>query len=217
MSRAQRLVFTLLCVLSCAWAVAALWGQSVRLAHHNMLSAVHSAEGTITHEALTAAIDDYERALRILPCNAALHKDLGLLLAIEADAALDTPNTLDTDAPLKRMHDLMASQLSCTPHDGKAWLDFSTITMYREGFSDHALEAYKLSAQVAPGESWLAQKRLLFALESRPLLDAEAMAVARNDFAVLKRAHPNRMTAVLKASATESEEALAALFVAPVH
>ena len=110
------------------------------------------------------------------------------------------------------MQDELAAHLSCSPTDGKAWLDFATIDIYREGFTPKAAAAYRMSQRVAPGESWLAQKRLLFALQFHDLLTPADIRVAQQDIAVLKRAHPNRMKDVLTDAGIADEASLSALF-----
>ena len=83
---------------------------------------------------------------------------------------------------------------------------------YREGFNKRSLNAYKMSQQVSPGESWLAEKRLLFAVKFRPLFDAPALEAARKDIATLERAAAFRLKNVFKAANVNSVEDLYALF-----
>lgn len=213
MSR-PRLVFLLLLGLSSlAWSGVILVGQAVRTAHHAAVATVRNHQA-LAQEELLPAIADYQRLLSLFPCRSELVKDVALLLALKADRAALAADAA-SDAALADTQALLAERLSCTPLDGKAWLDDAGVAAYREGFARHALESYKMSAVVAPGESWLAEKRLMFALSFRALFDAQACGIAAQDVAVLARAHPNRMKRVLMASRLDSQEALSKLFCSP--
>jgi hypothetical protein len=163
---------------------------------------------------ITSAIADYEHTTAALPCNAALNTELSLLRARHTDNAMLESDTTQADAALEQMQPQLGALLACTPMNGKAWLDFAILTTYNEGFTARARGAYAMSAYVAPGESWLAEKRLIFALKFRPLLDASARAVAVADLRVLEHAHPNRMNAVIKESEVSGAPELYALFAA---
>ena len=205
----RRLVFFLsVCALAFLWSAIALMVSGTRFEYRNRIESIRAGQVPPDPQALATAIASYRAGMRLAPCNAALHQDMALLLGQQADASPEQ----DADVPLEQMQDELATRLSCSPADGKAWLDFATLDIYREGFTKRALGAYRMSAQVAPGESWLAEKRLLFALQFRPLLDAAAMQVARNDLAVLKRAHPNRMGEVIRLAELKDEPALYAVF-----
>jgi hypothetical protein len=202
---APRLAFFLsVSALALLWCAVALTVSGTRFQNRNVIEAIRDGK-TLSTQMLNDAISSYASTTHMAPCNAGLHTDMALLLGAGADA-------VDDDAPLAHMQEELATHLSCSPTDGKAWLDFATIDVYREGFTNTALGAYRMSAQVAPGESWLAEKRLFFALQFRALFDAPAMQVARADIAVLKRAHPNRLSEVLKVADIKDTPALEALF-----
>lgn len=208
----RRLVFFLsLCALCLLWSTIALLVSGTRFEYRNMIESIRAGEKLPEAQALNDAIAAYSWAMGLSPCNADLHEDMALLLGQSTDDSMNDEQA-DEDAALARTQEELAAHLSCTPADGKAWLDFATIDIYREGFTKRALGAYRMSALVAPGESWLAQKRLLFALQFRPLLTDEALAIAKNDLAVLKRAHPNRITDVIKRAGLTDEPALYAAF-----
>lgn len=201
-----------LCLLSCAWATAALLAQSARLDHRGLVAAIRTGETLPENAGLDRAIATDERALRVAPCDIALRRDLLVLLAQQSDRAMLSPDISAADTALTRTQDTLAALLACAPMDGNAWLDFAKVSIFRQGFTAEAAGAYRMSATVAPGESWLAEKRLLFALKFRPLLDGKDREVARHDIAVLKRAHPNRMSAIMKAAKAETPDDLSALF-----
>ncbi len=210
----RRLVFFLsVAGLSVLWSVVAVLVSGTRFEYRNVIESIRAGGEPPNAQVLHDAIDAYQSALSMSPCDADLHKDMGLLLGQHTDVGMAAD--ADADAGLKDVQNEVAARLSCTPADGKAWLDFATIDIYREGFTKRALGAYVMSAQVAPGESWLAEKRLLFALQFRPLLDDRALVVAKNDLAVLKRAHPNRMNEVIKLAGLPDEHAFYAVFATP--
>ena len=211
MSSGRRVFLISVISLAFLWSAVTLLVSDTRFHYRNMIESIRAQDGVPDAEALEDAITAYRATLRLAPCNAALHEDMGLLLGQSADATMAQDN-VDEDVPLARMQDEVAAQLSCRPADGKAWLDFATLDIYREGFTPRALGAYEMSGEVAPGESWLAQKRLLFALQFRPLFDAKALGVARADLAVLERAHPNRMAAVMQAAEIPNKKMLYAVF-----
>ena len=208
MSPGRRVFFLSICALGLLWCAAVLVVSDTRFDYRNLIETIRAGTDAPGAEAVDSAIAAYRSSLRIAPCSAALHQDLALLLGQHADAA----QAMDEDAPLAAMQDELTAHLSCSPTDGKAWLDFATIDIYREGFTPKAAAAYRLSQRVAPGESWLAQKRLLFALQFHDLLTPADMRVARQDILVLKRAHPNRMKAVLASAGIADEAALSTLF-----
>ena len=200
--------FLILCMVSCIWAGLALYAQTVRLEHFSLISSIKAGSAVAGQPALN-------RAMRIVPCSVPLHREAALLLTQSVDNIIVAPDAHDSseeDAYLSKTLQVLGSLLACTPMDGKAWLDFAMVNTYREGFTPRSLEAYKMSERVSPGESWLAEKRLLFALEFRPLFDTEARAAAGNDLKTLEIAHPNHMNAVLKASQVGSLQKLYALF-----
>lgn len=203
-----------LCTVACSWSVLALISNYVRVEYRGVTAAVRKGKAYDARE-LEDAVHAYGTALRMMPCNTPLLHERALLLAQQADNAMAGPEVDAADDALAAAQKGIADILSCTPMDGKAWLDFATITTHREGVSDRALAAFSMSATVSPGESWLAEKRLLFALTFRPLLDAQSLAVVRQDMGTLELAHPNRINAVMKAAKVNSKEALAALFAAP--
>lgn len=212
MSHARLAFCVVVCLASVAWAVLALFEQSVHINHRELVAAVRSGAKLPLRPTLTDAVARETRALALQPCGMALHRDRLLLLGYQSDAAMLSPDIAAADVVLTHTQAALAALLSCTPMDGKAWLDFAMLRIYREGFTPRAADAYAMSARVAPSESWLAEKRLFFALKFRPLLDAKARQVALRDLEVLKRAHPNRMSAVMKLAAVSSPEALQALF-----
>lgn len=210
MNRARVGYFGAACVATCVWASIVFLGQSARFEHHGLINAIRGGEPVDDAKHLQRAIQDFENAIRTLPCNSGLSADLTLLRASAADAAGDSDD--GDDAALTGLRDSMVQELSCNPRDGKVWLDLATIESYREGYAKRAKDAYLMSRDVTPGESWLAEKRLIFALGFRPLFDKEAMEVAQADLIVLERAHPNRMSAVVKAAGVETPEQLYAVF-----
>ena len=212
MSRPRLIVVLCLGVSACLWVTSVLIVDFARLDHRGLLQAIRNQEVMPPLKVVQAAIADYERGLRYVPCSAALHSERSLLLAYVADKAMASPDMDAADDALARMQEALSAQLACTPNDGKAWLDSAQMLIHREGFTERARSAYAMSAQVAPGESWLAQKRLLFALQFRLLLDAPSRAVVAHDILVLEHAHPNRMSAVMAAAEVDSAEALRDLF-----
>lgn len=208
MSPLRLIGFSLFATLCVVWAVTALYGHSIRLENQDLIASILEGEKLPEAPVLDKAITEYQEALAILPCNLRLHQDLGILLALRTDTALAGENLDSSANALDAMKSGLENLLACTPNDGKAWLDLAMIDIYREGFTEHALTAYKTSARVAPGESWLAEKRLLFALEFNDLLDADARKVIGKDIIVLERAHPNRIKAVMEAAKVETPQAL---------
>ena len=212
MSRRQVSLFVVLAIAAIGWSAPTLLVQSIRLQHHQLFADMRSGVTPVDPVYVAKAIADYVWVRGLPPCNLAIHRNLVLLSAYQTDWALNVGDIDTADTALDQTNDTLTSLLSCAPADGKAWLDLAMITTYREGFTSHALVAYKMSARVAPGESWLAQKRLEFALKFRPLFDAPATEISRHDIAVLQIAHPIRMKAVLKLAALKTPEELAALF-----
>ncbi len=213
MSSKRLILFFILGVFVLLWSVPVLVGQYVRSGHADVLAAIRAGEPT-PDAVIARTIAEDEAALRLAPCNLALRSELVLLNAQHVDAAAAAPENADEDVPLARLQHALDEQLACAPTDGKAWLDEAMIGIYRGGITPQSLAAYRMSARVAPGESWLAEKRLLFALEFRPVFDAKSLAVAQRDLVVLERAHPNRMTEVMKAANVTSKPQLYALFAA---
>lgn len=211
MSRPRLLFILALGSCALAWSILVFISYDTRADHRAVLMKIYQAKAPVAVAALDAAINDYENSMALVPCNNALHEDMSLLLAQRADSAMTDATTDDEDVAMEAMQSELASHLACSPMDGKAWLDIATMMTYREGVTPRALSAYRMSANVAPGESWLAEKRLLFALQFRPVLDNKSRDVAKQDIAVLGRAHPNRMATVMKAASVENETQLAAL------
>ena len=212
MSREKLSLWVVLSIISIVWASLALFADLTQRSHRDLVAALGTNPSSITLSDATAAIADIERALRVVPCNMPLSKQRVLLLAYVTDQLMRSGTLQQADDALDQTHVALKNQLSCTPMDGKAWLDFAIVTVHREGFSSAAAQAYAMSARVAPGESWLAQKRLEFALAFRPLLDASARQIAQHDIIVLQHAHPIRMQAILKIAGLESATSLQALF-----
>lgn len=167
---------------------------------------------TVTLDVVDDAIESYENALRIFPCNAGLYRDLLRLTSVGADIALAQPYADDSDFYLGKTIEVLASRLSCAPTDSKVWLDYAMINTYREGFTGTSLAAFKMSQKVAPGESWLAEKRIIFALKFYPLLDAAAIAATRSDLATLDRQSQFRINGIVRTYGIKSEQDLRALF-----
>lgn len=208
--------FILLCAISFIWAVIAISAQLVRLENHTIISAIYSnATPAPKQQDIEKAIASYEWIMHFVPCNAQLHKDLALLLTKNTDLAVSNSDAVAEDKYLAKTLETLASQLSCTPMDGKAWLDYATLITYREGFNRSSLSAYKMSEHVSPGESWLAEKRLLFALKFRPLFDTEALEATSKDIATLERAAPFRLSIIFKAANLNSVQDLTLLFKQP--
>lgn len=212
MSRTRVVFFVVLCVASCVWASSVFLGLSVRFSHQGMVEAIREGKAINDKKALARAMLDYENAIATLPCNHALLADLSLLRAYSADRAMESPDENNEAEALEAMRASLLAQLTCSPRDGKVWLDLAAIDTLREGFAAPARKAYAMSANVAFGESWLAEKRLQFALRFQPMWDEPMRKVGRADLAVLERAHPNRMMAVLDSAQIESPDALYALY-----
>lgn len=212
-----RLIFFVIFSAACVtWAAGALYAHAIRLEYKELVNTIRAGEKEPDARMIDIAITDYTSTINLLPCRMGLHQDLGLLLAYRTDLTLNASDINASSDALDAMQKSLGALLSCTPTDGKAWLDLAMIDTYREGFTKHALDAYKMSEKVTPGESWLAEKRMLFALQFRPLLDDEARKVViANDMKTLERAHPNRMKAVMDAAAVTTPEALYALFAQP--
>lgn len=206
--------FSVLCFMACLWSVPAIMGQTVRMTHRQLVATIRSDEGMPDPRELVTAIAKDQRMLRIMPCNTPLRDEQALLLAQKADMLL-AADAENQDAAMLETQGVLAARLSCTPTDGKAWLDYAMLSTYREGITLKAIAAYEMSARVAPGESWLAEKRLLFALSFRAVFNDTARATVLNDIAVLRRAHPNRMTAVMNEAQVKTPEQLASLFETP--
>lgn len=212
MSPRRWILFIALCGLSGCWATLALYVQTVQIEHWSTIKSIRTGSEPIDNQMLDRAVVDYARALRLMPCNASLYRDMVLLWAQKTDIALNQDDLQNADNVLAQTQAALMSQLACAPRDGKAWLDLAMIIAHREGFTAAALADYKMSATVAPKESWLAQKRLLFAVAFKPLLDTPGLLIAQNDINVLTRAHPNRIHAVMKAAQVETHEDLQAIF-----
>lgn len=212
MSRNRQLLFVAICLCSSIWVIAVLFVASIRFEHKGMIDMIRNGNAQAEPKRVSEALVKFAGTLRVIPCDQGLSDDYLLLRAYDADQSLNSGDDARADAALAAMEEALGQRLSCTPHDGKAWLDLATVLTVREGFSSRALENYKMSARVAPAESWLAQKRLEFALSFRPMLDQEALQHAQADIAVLERAHPNKMTAVKTAADVESTQALRDMF-----
>jgi|GEM_PF-6471100 len=213
MSRVRLALFIGLSVLSSAWAVTALYAQWVRSEHQHLISEIRAGTTNPEQATLDVAIADYEHAMAVLPCSMALHEDRLLLVAERSDAAMASPDVIEASAALDKMQNAIAELLVCSPANGKAWLDFAMVNLFSEGFTKRSLSAYEVSGEVAPGESWLAQKRLFYALQFKHLFTQKARARALKDIDALERGHPNRIKAVMEVAKVETPEALRALFV----
>ncbi len=208
--------FVVVCTSALLWSAFVVAGQWLRFNSYPVIGGIRFQSDITSAETISRTLAAYDRMMRYVPCNLPLHDERLILLAHGLDTAMAADGAVDEDSSLKRMQDALAARLACNPTDGKAWLDWSIITTYREGVTPRSLTAYRMSARVAPGESWLAEKRLMVALKFRDVFDTESLAVARTDLDVLARAHPNRMTAVEQAAQVASADALKALFVASV-
>ena len=214
MSAARITLLVILCAVSSVWAALALSAQFIQLKNHSLIASIYSGKMQASEQPeLEKVIASYEKMMRFVPCNVPLSRDLTLLLTQNADIALATPDGPGEDTYLAKTLDALVSLLSCTPTDGKAWLDYATLNTYREGFTARSLNAYKISERVSPGESWLAEKRLLFALKFRPLFDEAGREAARKDIATLERANHYRINAILKTYHLKSTQDLYPLFI----
>ena len=209
----MRLVLvTFLCVAASLWGLLVLYAQYVQLDHAMLITNIRAGSNFSDKQTLKKAIADYDRVIAVLPCNAPLYQDLLLLTAHSADMAMAEPYAEDVGFYLEKTLETLSALLSCTPHDGKVWLDFATINNYYEGFTGRSLEAYKMSQRVTPSESWLAEKRIIFALKFQPFLDTEALAAVRSDLETLGRGAGFRMPNILKLSGLKSKEELEKFF-----
>jgi hypothetical protein len=205
-------LFLFICTAAAVWSGLVFYTKYVRLDHQTLIQNIKADNGTNDKGALVKAIADYEQTIAFVPCDIALHQDLALLAARGADIAMAEPYGQDTDFFLGKSLDAMASSLSCNPRNGEVWLDFAIINNYYEGFTTRSLQAFKRSQHVTPNEAWLAEKRVIFALEFRPLLDAEAIAAVRSDLATLERGAGFRIPVILKASGLKSPKELVDFF-----
>lgn len=212
MSRVRLAGFGPIAVLAVAWATLALLSQSIRSDHRTLLASLRAGTTPLDAAVIDAAIARDQQLLSFAACDMELHQDHILLLSLRTDMALAEADTEQADPWLERTQQALGASLACQPADGKVWLDFATISALRDGFTPRAAQGVAMSARVTPRESWLARKRLFFALNFQPLLDADARAVARADLATLEIGHPIRMKDVLKASGASSKEALYAMF-----
>lgn len=208
MSMARGFAFLVLSALSAVWAVGSLFAASTRLEHRALIASIRSGTTNPDPDTIIAAIEDYEAALHVLPCQVPLLEDYAYLVSWDADQRLASEDMDASDIGLDAMQKAIAMRLSCTPTSGKAWMDYAMVTSVREGFSLGVLTAYKMSAWVSSGESWLAVKRLLFALKFLPFLDQEGRTIALSDMNVLSHAHPNRVNAVMKVAQVKTLEEL---------
>ena len=217
MTRQRRYFFLLLCVLACSWAAVALFVQSIRFEHRNLILAIRGAEGERPYDP-SDAIADYRRALALTSCNVPMRRELVLLFAYQEAAATAGADLDKADEAAAATQDSLSDLLACTPMDGKAWLDYAMVDIHREGFSPRAVAAYGMSRKVSPGESWLAQKRLIFALPFLPLLDANSKTIARADLVTLEHAHGIHLKGVLDAAKLNKNQVpeLYAMFGAPL-
>ncbi len=212
MSRARLGVFAAVCVLAVLWSVPVLSAHVVRLENQTIVQAIRKAKSPVDRRALASAMSHYQWAMELAPCNVALHADLAVLRAHDADVAMTSPDVARSDAALEAMQRLLTTHLACTPRDGKAWLDYAVVNTMREGANARGLKAYRMSALASPSESWLAKKRLEFAITFLPILGKPEITIAREDLSVLERAHPNNMLAVEAAAQVDNKQAVYALF-----
>ncbi len=212
MSRSTLLLFVALAIASIAWSFITLYATATQYRHRDLIATMLANKTPLAIADVNASIADIEHTMHIAACNIPLSNQLMLLLVYSTDLHLHMGGLLEADDALEEAHAAMENHLSCAPRDGKAWLDFAMIQVQREGFSDAANYAYAMSARVAPGESWLAQKRLDFAVKFQPIMTASAKKIALRDIAVLQLAHPIRMQAVLKRAALKTPDELTALF-----
>jgi hypothetical protein len=213
---ARRWLFIAVTVAALLWSAQALMSALVRFNHQHLISQIRAGKSLPNQAELAQALAGYERVLRIAPCDGALNADRMLLVAYAADRAMNLPDAEASDAALQAVERQLAQRLTCNPRDGKAWLDVASLAVVREGITPRALTAYRMSALAAPGESWLAKKRLEFAVTFLPIFTEDEIAVARNDLTVLARAHPNNLLAIQAAAKVDNAQALYALFGAKV-
>lgn len=204
------LIASSLCVAAMVWAGLSMYVQYVQFRHTKLLMTLDSEMPML--DALDDAIQSYQAALHIFPCNVALYGDVLRLTSFGADVALAQPYADESDFYLGKTMDVLTDRLSCAPTDGKAWLDYAMINTYREGFTDTSLSALKMSQKVAPEEAWLAEKRIMLALKFYPLLDKAAMEAARSDMATLSRESQFRINEIIRIYRITSDKDLRALF-----
>lgn len=207
----MRLAFlSSLCVAAIAWAGLAIYAQYVQISHAKLLLTMDSEAPAL--DVLDEAIESYENALRIFPCSVGLYYDLLRLTSFGADIVMAQPYADESDFYLAKTMEVLADRLSCSPTDSKAWLDYAMLNTYREGFTGTSLAAFKMSQKVAPGESWLAEKRIIFALKFYPLLDKAALQAARSDLTTLDRESQFRINYIVRTYNIKSEKDFRALF-----
>lgn len=215
MSTARRTLFAALSLVCVVWSFAALYAQKIRLEHGNLIEQIRGEGSLPDMKVIDAAITSYNHAIDILPCNIPLHEDLALLLALRTDSVMQSPDINAEADALDTVHGALTNLLACSPTNGKAWLDLAMINVYREGFTKRSARAYIMSAKVAPGESWLAEKRLIFILPFVQLLDADGQRTITRDLATLEVAHSNRTDAVIAAAQVSSKAELLGLLGQP--
>lgn len=199
-------------IIAVLWSAQVVVTHLVRLDNQPILHMIRNGKKVPNHREVAASIGAYQSALKYAPCNALLHADLALLAAYKADSAMAAPALNLEDAALEAMQQVLVSYLGCTPRDGKVWLDLAMLDVVRQGATPRTLMAYRMSALAAPGEAWLAKKRLEFAITFLPIFSAKELAVVRADLAVLERAHPNNMMALQAAAQVKNKRALYTLF-----
>lgn len=213
MSRVRLTLLSVFCVAAMLWSFWVLAAQYVRLEHRALLNSIRAGRAAVDFSAIDNAIAAYDSAMRLLPCSRGLQDDQLLMNSVAADWAVAYPEQADADVYLAQSLDVLSAHLSCNPTDGKAWLNLAAINTYREGFTERSLAALVMSEKVAPGESWLCSKRLVFALQFLPMLSREARDASLRDIAVLKdRAHPKWLLSVKRAAAVDTPEELELLF-----
>lgn len=206
MRRLHSIAAALLIGMACLWACMTLMAEFVKFESRHVLAAIQTEtppDMTEVEQSITA----YEHMLYVTPCNKGLQEGLLLLYAYAADTSL--LESVDVfDHYLAKTSQALEEQLACFPLNGKAWLDYARITMHREGFTDEVLHRYKMSAQVAPGEAWLAEKRLFFVLPVFSMLDGEGLTIVQEDMAVMQRALARRQGWFLADAGIASWESL---------
>lgn len=188
MTRALRWTWLLLATGSLVWIALAVPSSFVRYEHRALRDAVRPGTPPPEPQALAQAIADYDAVAARGPCHPHLHSERATFRLHAADQAMAAGAVALSEAHLDEAIVALQTHLRCSPMDGGAWINLAMLHVRHEGFGKRALDAYRLSAAVAPQEAWLAEKRLKFALEFYLLFDGEAMGIAQRDIAVLERA-----------------------------
>lgn len=203
----MRVLAIFLMVSAAVWVAATLPFEMIRMKHHRLIDAIQQKQ-EVTLSTISMAIEDHT-ALDGLPlCHRHFFKDLAVLRMAKFQKLEGKESLQQGDTILAKALESIEQHLHCQPKDGNGWLSKAMVHLYRAGFNEQVLAAYKQSAKHAPREGWLAEKRTLAFLGFFSLLDEEGQAIALNDIRVLQQASPVRRRRVRKALEVDSIDTL---------